>query len=196
MRFSAKAAIMAALAGPAVAALILTGAGAANAATTTSTSGPFSPFCGQYHNQYPNQYQNQFPYQQGQWDLSGPNTLRVSFEVSTYDYAVDFNQQGTCLRGSLTDQWVPITGSLRGNVFGDSVTFSFNYGYGSKQGTRTFTGHINQWGHVSGTWSETGSEHASGTWSLTRPAFQNCQMNYNHNHNHNYNQNCYFGHPQ
>jgi hypothetical protein len=193
MRFSAKAAIMAALAGPAVAALILTGAGAANAATTSNTSGPFSPFCGQFQNHFPNQFQNQFPFQQGQWDLSGPNTLRVGFEVNTYAYAVDFNQRGTCLGGSLTDQFVPITGSVHGNVFGDSVTFWFNYGSGSRQGTRTFTGHINQFGHVTGTWSETGPENASGTWTLTRPAFRNCQMNFNHNHN--FNQNCFFGHP-
>ena len=200
MRFGAKALITAALAGPAMAALILTGAGAANAATTTSSSGPFSPFCGQFQNQFPNQFQNQFPFQQGQWDLSGPNTLKVSFEVSTYDYAVNFTQQGSCLGGSLTDQYVPITGPIHGTVFGDSVTFSFRYGYGSKQGTRTFTGTINQWGHVSGTWSETGSENASGNWSLTSPAFQNCQMNFQFNrhnrHNrHNHNQGCFFGHP-
>jgi len=203
MRFGAKAMIMGALAGPAMAALILTGAGAANAAVTTTTahttssSGPFSPFCGQFQNQFPNQFQNQFPFQQGQWDLSGPNTLKVGFEVSTYDYAVDFTQQGSCLAGTLTDQYVPITGSIHGTVFGDSVTFSFRYGYGSKQGTRTFTGTINRWGHVSGTWSETGSENASGTWSLTRPAFQNCQMNFQFNrHNrHNRNQGCFFGHP-
>ena len=191
MRFGAKALITAALAGPAMAALILTGAGAANAATTTSSSGcsPRSAASsrtssrtssgGPVPEPVPEPVpQNQFPFQQGQWDLNGPNTLQVSFEVSTYDYAVNFTQQGSCLGGWLTDQWAPITGPIHGTVFGDSVTFSFRYGFGSKQGTRTFTGTINQWGHVSGTWWETGSEHASGNWSLTKPAFQNCQMNF------------------
>jgi len=201
MRFGAKALITAALAGPAMAALILTGAGAANAATTTSNSGPFSPFCGQFQNQFPNQFQNQF--QQG-WDLSGSNTLKVSFEVKTYDYAVSFTQQGSCLTGWLTDPGASFTGRVHGTISGNFITFSITYPSGSKQGTRTFNGTINGFGHVSGSWSETGTEVGSGSWSLTNPAFQNCQMNFqfnnqhnrhNHHNRHNQNQGCFFGQP-
>jgi hypothetical protein len=202
MRFSARAAITAALAVPAVAALILTGAGTASAATTVHSSGPFNPFCGQLplQGQYGNQ--NQFPFQQGQWNLSGSNTVKVSFEVNTYDYAVSFTQQGSCLSGWLTDPGASFTGRVHGTISGNFITFSVTYPAGSKQGTRTFNGTINGSGYVSGSWSETGSEVGSGSWSLTNPAYQNCQVNFQfnrHNRNnrhHNYNQGCYFPYGQ
>jgi len=185
MRLGTKALITAALAGPAMAALILTGAGTASAAVTTTTahttssSGPFNSFCNQYPNQYgqyPNQY-GQYQFQQNQWNLSGSNTLRVKFEVNTYDYPVYLTQRGNCLSGRLTDQDASFSGRIHGTVYGNFVTFSITYPYGSRQGTRTFNGTINRWGHVSGSWSETGSENASGSWSLSRPAQPACQMN-------------------
>jgi hypothetical protein len=188
MRSAAQAMITAALAGPAMAALILTGAGAANAAVTTTTahttsnSGPNYQYCNQYQNQYgQNQYgQNQFQqgqFQQGQWNLSGFNTVEVKFEVNTYDYPVYLTQQGNCLSGTLTDQDASFSGRIHGTVYGNFVIFSITYPSGSKQGTRTFNGTINQWGHVSGSWSETGSENAAGSWSLSRPANRGCQPN-------------------
>jgi hypothetical protein len=178
MRFAAKMMITAAFTGPAIAALILTGAGSASAAvtTTTSSSGVFSPFCNQYPNQYGYNGYNQF--QQSQWNLSGSNTLRVKFEVNTYNYPVLLTQRGNCLRGTLTDPGASFTGRIRGTIYGNFLTFSVTYPSGSKQGTRTFNGTINRWGHVSGSWSETGSENASGSWWLTRSASQGCQLNY------------------
>jgi hypothetical protein len=172
MRFGTKAAIAAAFAGPAIAALILTGAGAANAAVTTTahttSSGSYFPFCNQY--QFP---QNQ--YLQEQWNLSGSNTVHVKFEVNTYDYSVSFRQEGSCLTGWLTDPGASFTGRVHGTVYGNFVTFSITYPSGDTQGTRTFNGTINQWGHVSGSWSETGSENASGSWWLSNSAQPGCQ---------------------
>jgi hypothetical protein len=211
MRFGAKAVITGALAGPAMAALILTGTGAANAATTSS-SGQFTQFCNQnqFPNQFPNQFQNQFPqnqfprdrFQQGQWNLSGSNTLAVKFEVKTYDYPVYFNQQGTCLTGWLRDPGASFTGRINGTVYGNFITFSVTYPSGSKQGTRTWNGTISWSGHVSGSWSETGSEVASGSWWLSNPAsqgfqtFQNCQFNpFNRHNRHIPNQGCFYPQP-
>ncbi len=191
MRFGAKALITAALAGPAMAALILTVAGPANAAVTTahtpSNSGPFYEYCNQYPNQYgQNQFKNQ--YGQNQWNLSGSTTIKVKFEVNTYDYPVYFTQQGSCLTGTFTDPGASFTGRIHGTVYGNFVTFSVTYPAGSKQGTRTFNGTINQWGYVSGSWSETGTEDASGSWSLSRPASGGCQPNYQWNQH----QGCYY----
>ncbi len=203
MRFGAKALITAAFAGPAMAALILTGAGAANAATTSS--GQFNQFCNltPFPNQFPNQFQNQFPqnkfprnqFQQGLWNLSGYNTLAVKFEVNTYDYPVYFNQQGTCLTGWLKDPGASFRGQINGTIYGNFITFSVTYPPGSKQGTRTWNGTISGSGRVSGSWSETGSEVGSGSWWLSNPASLGCQMNFQfnrHNHNHNHNQGCFF----
>ncbi|HTX27378.1 MAG TPA: hypothetical protein VME19_10205 [Streptosporangiaceae bacterium] len=175
MRFGTKTAIAAAFAGPAIAALILTGAGAASASVTT-TSNP-GPFCnqGQYQPGYGHGHgQNQF--QQEQWNLSGSNTNHVKFEVNTYDYSMYISQEGSCLTGWMTDPGASFTGRIHGTVYGNFVTFSITYPYGSKQGTRTFNGTINQWGHVSGSWSETGSENASGSWWLSNAARPGCQM--------------------
>jgi hypothetical protein len=213
MRFGAKALITAALAGPAMAALILTVGGPANAAVTTTTahtsssSMPSYPYCNQYSGRYqpngyqpngyqPNQYQQngyqQNGYQQGQWNLSGSNTAEVKFEVNTYGYPVYFRQQGSCLTGTLTDPGASFTGRIHGTVYGNFITFSVTYPSGDNQGTRTFNGTINQWGHVSGSWSETGSENAAGSWSLTGPAQHGCQNQFGWN---NSNQGCYFYQP-
>ncbi len=197
MRFGAKALITAALAGPAMAALILTAAGPANAAVTTTTghttssSVPSYSYCNQYQNPYqpnpyqpnpyqPNQYQpNQYQpnqFRQNGWNLSGWNTVKVKFEVNTYDYPVYFTQYGSCLTGTLTDPDASFSGRIHGTVYGNFIVFSITYPSGDNQGTRTFNGTINRWGHVSGSWSETGSENASGSWSLTRSAHRGCQM--------------------
>jgi hypothetical protein len=190
MRFGTRAAITAAFAGPAIAALIMTGVGSASAAVTTTTahttssSGPFFPYC----NQYQNQHQNQNRFGQEQWNLSGSNTDAVKFEVNTYDYPVYFTQRGDCLTGTMTDPGASFSGRIHGTVYGNFVIFSVTYPSGSKQGTRTFNGTINRWGHVSGSWSETGSENGSGSWSLSRSAHQGCQINYQWNQN----QGCYY----
>jgi hypothetical protein len=154
---------MAAFAGPAIAALIMTGAGPANAAVTTTTAPtastwqPYYPYCSQWNLE--------------RYDFRGDNTVQLHLNGTTYDYAVHFNQQGSCLSGWLKDTYIPNNYNeylpLHGTVFRNHVTFSVTYTYpGEIQGTRTFTGTIGYWGWVSGTWSETGSEGGSGNWSL------------------------------
>jgi len=178
MRFGIKAAITAALAGPAIAALMLTGVGPANAAVTTATTphttsdGSFG-FCNPFF-----QNQNPFRNQREQWNLSGDNTVVVNENGSsmTWYYSVDFTQQGGCLSGTLDDSYFPFSGSLHGTVSGNYVTFSFRYPQGSSQGTRTYQGYIDRRGDVSGTWSDGGSDGASGTWHLTRDAHHACQQ--------------------
>jgi len=178
MRFGTKAAIMTAFAGPAIAALIMTGAGPANAAVTTanaphSTSDPIFGFCNPFF-----QHQNQFFFQRQQWNLSGDNTVVATLNGSsmTFSYPVDFTQRGGCLGGTLTDPFFPTSGPIHGTVFGNHVTFSFRYPNGSTQGKRTFTGTIDRHGDVFGTWSETGSENGTGTWHLTRDAHRACHQ--------------------
>ena len=172
MRFGTKAAIMTAFAGPAIAALMLTGAGTANAAvtTTTHTTSDFG-FCNPFF-----EHQNQFFFQRERWNLSGDNTVVATLKGSTqtFNYPVDFTQRGGCLGGTLSDPLFPTSGPIHGFVFGNHVTFSFRYPQGSIQGTRTFTGFIDRHGDVSGTWSETGSENGTGTWSLARDAHRVC----------------------
>jgi hypothetical protein len=91
---------------------------------------------------------------------------------------VTFRQNGECLGGTLTDNNIPNgpkTGPILGTVDGSNITFSFKYTYtGATQGTRTFTGTINRFGAVSGTWNETGSEGLTGTWSLATKADRAC----------------------
>lgn len=165
------------------AAAVIGGAGVASAAPVTpaaTTTTHYGFGC------------NPFGYEQ--WNLSGSNTVDAVYEGGNYAYSVTFNQNGSCLSGTLTDSIYPTTGPIYGSINGNSVTFSFKYPYGSIQGTRTFTGYIHtqyhrvyyrhwvwngyrwvlRWtfryevqGYVSGTWSETGSEHGSGTWSLS-----------------------------
>ena len=70
-----------------------------------------------------------------------------------------------------------------GTINRNHVTFSFTYPSGSVQGTRTFTGYINRWGFVSGTWSETGTEMGTGTFTLARHANFACPWWQWWNHN-------------
>jgi len=160
---------MAAFAGPAIAGLILTGAGPANAAVTTANaphtmSDPIFQFCS--------------PFNLERFDLRGGNTVDVTFNNTPYTYAVDFFQRGSCLYGSLTDTNIPNgpqTGPVRGFVFKNYVRFSFRYTYvGETQGTRTYVGHISHWGWVSGTWSDSGPDGAMGTWHLAEPVHRAC----------------------
>jgi hypothetical protein len=86
----------------------------------------------------------------------------------TATYGVTFRQNGECLGGTLTDNNIPNgpkTGSILGTVDGSNITFSFKY---------TYTGTINRFGAVSGTWNETGTEGLTGTWSLATRAGRAC----------------------
>ena len=168
MRFRTKTAIMTAVAGPAIAAMILTGVGPAHAAVTTtshtatSSSFPFFPFCFRRHLE--------------RWDFNGDNTVVATLDGSSkiFNYPVDFRQRGSCLRGTLTDPLFPTSGPIHGIVIRNFVRFSFTYPSGSIQGTRTFVGHVDHDGDVSGTWSETGSANETGTWSLADQVQRAC----------------------
>lgn len=168
MRFGKRAALWALCAGPAVAAMVVTGAGAANAAATTpaahktASTRHFPYYCN--------------PWQLERWDLNGDNTVNAVYQGHTFTYTVHFRQDGSCLGGQLTDTYWPgtLTGPIYGTVSRNHVTFSFTYPSTGHQGTRTFTGTINRYGAVAGTWSETGSENGSGTWALGTNADQAC----------------------
>jgi hypothetical protein len=172
MRFGTKAMIATVLAGPAIAAMVLTGAGPANAAVTTTThtsaaSYPYMPYCSPRHLE--------------RWNFNGYNTVDVSWNGGSYTYTVNFKQRGSCLSGWLTDPNIPNgpqTGPISGTVVRNQVTFSFTYTYsGEVQGTRTYYGYIHNDGRVSGTFSQSGPQTPNnGTWSLAnrvRPACPN-----------------------
>jgi hypothetical protein len=176
MRFGIKAAFTAAVAGPAIAAVMLTGVGPANAAVTTAKA-PTTSSWGGFQNCNP-WFQNQNPFrnQREQWNLSGDNTVVVNENGSsmTWSYSVDFTQRGGCLSGTLDDGYFPFAGPLHGTVSGNHVTFTFRYPGSGSQGTRTYNGYIDRHGDVFGTWSDSG-DGASGTWHLTGDAHHACQ---------------------
>jgi hypothetical protein len=150
-------------AGLAVAAGLVVGVtGVASAATTSPTaqSTHHGPACN--------------PWARERWNLNGKNQVQAVYLGKTYTYSVTFRQFGSCLSGTLTDSYYPVTGPISGTVNRNHVTFSFTYPSGSIQGTRTYTGTINRWGAVSGTWSETGSENGSGTFTLAKHAAFAC----------------------
>lgn len=168
MRLGTKAMIRACWAGPAIAAIILTGAGTASAQTTSPAAHTIStaehlppPFCD--------------PFQKERWDLNGFNTVDVTYELfSHYTYTVDFVQHGSCLSGWLNDPYFPITEPIQGIVNGNFVTFSFTYP-SFIEGTRTYTGYINHFGFVYGGWSQTGIASPNfGTFSLSSTAARAC----------------------
>jgi len=181
MRFGARMMLLACCAGPAMAAMLVTGSGSANAAPLTpavSGGASFNPHGpGPWGGHGPGQF-NCDRWQLERWDVNGTNTVNVVYSGGTATYGVTFQQNGECLRGTLTDNNIPNgpkTGPIFGTVNGNNITFSFRYTYaGATQGTRTFTGTISRFGSVSGGWNETGTEGLSGTWSLAAKADRAC----------------------
>jgi hypothetical protein len=181
MRFAAKMTLWA-CAAPAVAALLLTGAGAANAAVAAPAAlsgaahgphGPGGPGPGPHCNWW----------QLERWNVNGYNTVELKFGTGNFTYAVHFKQNGSCLGGTLTDTGLPSGSQVRtisGTVNGSYITFSVPYpgAPGGIWGVRTFSGNINKHGDVRGTWSETGTEHGSGTWTLAYNAHSACSHYY------------------
>jgi hypothetical protein len=165
MRFGTKATIWACFAGPAIAATILAGAGTASAQTTTPTAHTIStvehgPFCSIF--------------QKERWDLNGFNTVHVTYLGAPYFYTVDFVQHGSCLNGWLNDPYFHVTRPIFGTVSGNYVEFSFTYP-SFVEGTRTYVGHINGFGFVSGGWSQTGIAFPNfGGWSLSSTVARAC----------------------
>jgi hypothetical protein len=167
MRFGTKAMVRACFAGPAIAAVIVAGAGAASAQTaspaahTISTAEHLPLFCN--------------PFQKERWNLNGFHTVDVTYKVfSHYTYTADFVQHGSCLSGWLDDPYFPVTRPIYGTVNGNYVTFSFTYP-SFVEGTRTYTGVINHFGFVYGGWSQTGIAWPDfGSFSLSGPAARAC----------------------
>jgi hypothetical protein len=104
----------------------------------------------------------------GTWDVTGAYTFDTKYLGGDYSYTVTLSQSGNTITGNLYDSYLP--GNLtisNGSLSGSTITFSVDYGSGSSQGTRTFTGTIDSSGNMSGTWSETGLEAGHDTWSTT-----------------------------
>ncbi len=211
MRLGARMMLWACCAGPAVAAMLVTGSGPANAAGLTPVGGAGSSF--HPHNPGGNGPGGNGPGGQGptgngpggfgpggsgpggngpggrgcdprqleRWDLNGNhgiNTVVLTYNGGTFTYGVNIRQDGSCIRGTLTDLGIPngpTTGPIFGTINGSQVTFSFRYTYtGEIQGLRTFSGAIGRSGAVNGTWSETGSENGHGTFALADKAIRAC----------------------
>ena len=99
-------------------------------------------------------------------NVAGPYTMDVLYESNHYFYNLTLTQTGNTIGGILHDPYLPgdltVTGTLSGNAVVFSVTYPTNY-----QGTRTFTGTIDNTGNLSGDWTETGTENGADTWSTT-----------------------------
>ena len=189
MRLGARMMLWACCAGPAVAAMLVTGSGPANAAGLTPAGSAVSSF--RPHDPGPGGggpgggFGGRGPGRPGcdarqleRWDLNGSNTVVLSYNGSPFTYSVNIRQDGGCIRGTLTDLGIPNgpkTGPIFGTINGSQVTFSFRYTYtGESQGIRTFSGAIGRSGAVNGTWSETGTENGHGTFALTDKAIRAC----------------------
>ncbi len=167
MRFGTKAIIGACLAGPAIAAVIVAGAGTASAQTTSpaahtiSTQEHIPVLCN--------------PFQKERWNLNGFNNVDVTYKVfQHYTYTADFVQHGSCLSGWLDDPYFSVLRPIYGTVNGNFVTFSFTYP-SFVEGTRTYTGTIGHFGFVSGGWSQTGIAWPNfGSFSLSGSAARAC----------------------
>src|SRR5581483_434438 len=134
MRFGARTMLWACCAGPAVAAMLVTGSGQANAAPLTpavSSGASFGPHDGPWGGHGPGQ-PNCHRRHLERWDVNGTNTLNVVYSGGTATYGVTFQQDGECLGGTLTDPNIPNgpkTGPIFGTVDGNAITFSFKYTY-------------------------------------------------------------------
>ncbi len=105
------------------------------------------------------------------WDVTGPYEMDVLFLGGNYGYDLTLNQSGNVVTGDLYDPYLP--GNLTifdGTINGNAIVFKVDYGSGSVQGIRTFTGTIDTFGLLSGSWSESGTENGSDTWSTTSGA--------------------------
>ena len=193
MRLGARMMLWACCAGPAVAAMLVTGSGPANAAGLTPAGSAVSsfhphgpgpggggPWGGGPGGRGPGR-PGCDPRQLERWDLNGNhgnNTVVLSYNSGTFTYGVNIRQDGGCIRGTLTDLNIPsgpTTGPIFGTINGSQVTFSFRYTYnGEVQGLRTFSGAIGRSGAVYGTWSETGPENGHGTFALANKAIRAC----------------------
>jgi hypothetical protein len=174
MRFAAKMMLWASCAGPAVAAMVLTGTGAANAAVATPAAPSSAALGSGGHGPHCNWWERE------RWNVNGDNTVNLVYGSGNYTYTVWFKQNGSCLGGTLTDPYLPPWSQklhISGTVDGSYIRFSVTYPPGI-QGTRTFTGKINRHGDVYGTWNETGTENGTGNWYLASDVDPACAHYY------------------
>ncbi len=104
------------------------------------------------------------------WDLTGNYTFYINYSGHDYSYAVDLNQSVNYITGTLVDTYLPAaeqTRTVNGTLTGNSFVLEVPYPAGGQWGTRTFDGTIDSTGHLSGTWSDSGTDNASGSWSTT-----------------------------
>jgi hypothetical protein len=184
MRLGARMMLWACCAGPAVAAMLVTGSGPANAVGLTpavsagNSFHPHGPWGGGPGNGHGFGRRGCDTRQLERWDVGGTNTVDLTYNTGNFTYGVHIRQDGGCIRGTLTDIGIPngpTTGPIFGTINGNQITFSFRYTYtGEVQGIRTFTGFIGWSGAVNGNWSETGTEGGHGTWSLANRADRAC----------------------
>jgi hypothetical protein len=127
MRFGTKMMLWAFCAAPTAAAMVLTGAGAANAAVTA----PATPSGPTYNPWGPGPHCNWWARER--WNVNGDNTVKLVYLSNTYTYTVDFKQNGSCLGGKLTDTYLPSLppGSrnleISGTVDDNHIKFSVTY---------------------------------------------------------------------
>lgn len=178
MRLGAGMMLWACCAGPAVAAMLVTGSGPASASALTPAAKAVASFNPHGFGPGGGRGRGCDTRHLERWDLNGNNTVDLVYNGGPFTYGVNIRQDGGCIRGTLTDIGIPngpTTGPIRGTINGNQVTFSFRYTYsGEVQGTRTFTGFIGRSGAVDGTWDETGPENGHGTWSLASRADRAC----------------------
>ena len=107
MRFGARMMLWACCAGPAVAAMLVTGSGPANAAALTpvvSGSSSFHPPHGNGPHGPGRGRANCDRWQLERWDLNGSNTVDLVYNNGNFTYGVTFRQDGSCLGGTLIRQ--------------------------------------------------------------------------------------------
>lgn len=104
---------------------------------------------------------------------AAPDHLTLTFDGSQYTYTVHLHETWAGpgvedVSGTLTDPYLPGTLAVHGEVFGKDAVISVDYGNGSPQSVRTFAGKVGIGGHVTGNYSELGTEGASGSFALDR----------------------------
>jgi hypothetical protein len=106
----------------------------------------------------------------GPWEFTGSNTIDLTYGGSTFTYKTWTTEDAEgVITGWLYDKYLPGFLMIHGIVTGRVVLFEVTYPGADPQGTRAFDGTISWGGHVSGVWTETGSEAGSGTFTLVKP---------------------------
>lgn len=123
----------------------------------------------------------QLPILPHQWKLNGPNVLRLTTGGHNYLYpailhTVQVGPNLEVVSGFIHDGYepVPVNLPIQGVIFGKDVVLSVQYPTvgpdAGPQGDRTVSGKVGVFGHVGGTFTETGPANESGTFGFFNPA--------------------------